>query len=532
MIHIYYNLKPRYERGFFCQDLLSKKACILEKQTVETTYVYECVRTADTALWPKFNRSLSHSALFAKRRAKIDVVYVISVFSYKEYKAFTYFCTLLFFLNHNCYLCRFKKSKMSRFLYGIDFGTSNSALSIFDEEKKELVTTISIPSLLYFPDDQDPSKKVKYFTGADAIQGYLQNGMKGRFMKSIKRVLPRSSFVETKIHTEMFNASDLVTLILKDLKAKADAITGCDCKKVILGRPVNFDDDNKAMDELAQRRLKKAAESAGFEELRFQFEPIAAAFTYEQVISKREKVLVADFGGGTTDFTYVELDPAKRNSKERGKDIIATGGIYIGGDSFDSAFMWEKGTPYFGKGVQYESMPGKYLEVPRVFFDNICSWEKMNFFNSQKAQVDLKKYYSYSKQNEKLKNLIALTEHNLGYSIFQSIEKTKVELSSSQKSVFNYSQMGIELEEQVSLDDYQEIIGRDIAKIEKYLDKFLITHKISPDQIDSLFLTGGTSLVTAVQDIFKKKFPGVPVKSEDNFISVAKGLAYSGYLFE
>ncbi|MCU0430289.1 MAG: Hsp70 family protein [Cytophagaceae bacterium] len=421
---------------------------------------------------------------------------------------------------------------MSRFLYGIDFGTSNSALSIYDQEKQALLTTISIPSLLYFPDDQDPKKKTRYFTGQDAIEGYLQSGMKGRFMKSIKRVLPRSSFVETKIHTEMFNASDLVTLLLKELKKRADTVTGVDVKRVVMGRPVNFDDYNKAMDDLAQRRLLKAAQNAGFEEIRFQYEPIAAAFTYERVVQKPERVLVADFGGGTTDFTLVELNPERRHSKDRQKDIRATGGIYIGGDSFDAAFMWEKGTPYFGRGVEYESMPGKILTVPRVFFDNICSWESMNFYNSQKAQLDLKKYYSYSKENPKLKNLITLTEHNLGYSIFQSIEKTKIELSTQKNSIFEFSTLDIALSENISLEEYQAIISKDVAKIDRYLTTFLETHGIKQGEIDSLFLTGGSSLVRSIQDIFTTKFPGIPIKSEDNFISVAKGLAYSGYLFE
>src|SRR5689334_18276667 len=274
---------------------------------------------------------------------------------------------------------------MGSFLYGIDFGTSNSALSIYDEVKKEIVQTISIPSLLYFPADHLPGEPVRYFVGKEAISEYIKEGMTGRFMKSIKRVLPRSNFVDTKIHSERYTASDLVALLLKELKAKADAITGHDCQKVVMGRPVFFDDDNTAFDALAQKRLLKAANDAGLTNVQFQYEPIGAAFAYERTISKKEKVLVADLGGGTTDFTYIELDPSKIGQKDRRSAIKASGGIYIGGDSFDSAFMWEKGTPYFGKGVQYESMPGKFLEVPLIYFTNICSWEKMNFFHGQKV---------------------------------------------------------------------------------------------------------------------------------------------------
>ena len=424
------------------------------------------------------------------------------------------------------------QANMSGFLYGIDFGTTNSALSIYDEGKGEVIHTIVVPSILYFPADPTPSEAISYFVGNEAIQHYLQDGMRGRFMKSIKQVLPRSSFIETRIHGQLFTASDLVALILRELKSKADAFIGQECLKAVVGRPVFFDDDNVHYDELAQKRLLQAVEKAGLSETRFQFEPIGAAFAHEKSLNKKEKVLVADLGGGTTDFTYVELDPAKTGAKDRRSAILATGGIYIGGDNFDSAFMWEKGTPYFGRGIQYESMPGKWLDLPLSLFTPLCAWEKMNFFNRQKAHQDLKQYYFYTKQNEKLKNLLALTEHNLGYSVFQSIEKTKIELSQTAYSAFSYSSHGIEIEETVSIDAYQGIIEKDLGKISRYLDTFLDTHRIVPSEIDSLFLTGGTSLVKAIQALFRAKFPHVSIASGDNFISVAKGLAYSGYLFD
>lgn len=421
---------------------------------------------------------------------------------------------------------------MNRHLYGIDFGTTNSALSIYDEEKKKIIKTIVVPSILYFQVEQSNTEPLVYVVGEDAISGYINDGMKGRFMKSIKRILPRSSFIETRIHNKRFNASDLVTLILKDLKRKADNIVGYDCQKAIIGRPVFFDDDNTSKDALAQKRLNKAAENAGFFNVRFQFEPIGAAFAYERTIKQKEKVLVADLGGGTTDFTYLELDPNKIDSKDRRNDIMATGGIYIGGDSFDSAFMWEKGTPHFGKGTVYEAAPGKMLTVPVSLFANICSWEQMNFFNGQKIKNDLQNYYHFSKQDSKFKNLITLTDNNLGYSLFQSVEKTKIELSELADSRFFYSKMEIEIDDDVNIDQYNAIIEKDLKKINNYLDEFLLKNQITANDIDSLFLTGGTSMVAAIKNLFKEKFPNTPVHSGDNFISVAKGLAYSGYLFE
>jgi len=421
---------------------------------------------------------------------------------------------------------------MSRFLYGIDFGTTNSALSIYDENKKEIIDTISIPSLIYFKHNPGSVNELPYVIGNKAIEAYLEEGMKGRFIKSIKQILSRSTFTETRILNKRYNASDLVTLIIRDLKEKADKIIGEDCKKAIIGRPVFFDDDSTMKDTLAQTRLNKAAENAGFVDVRFQFEPIGAAFAYEKTINKKEKVLVADLGGGTTDFTYLILDPAKVGSLNRQQDMIASGGIYIGGDSLDAAFMWEKGTPYFGKNTQYEATPGKKLNVPMSLFANICTWDKMNFFNGLKIKKDIENYYYYSGNDPKFKNLITLIDHNLGYSLFRSIESTKIDLSTNHRARFEYTNMDIEINEEISLSQYNEIIQKDIQRIDDYLDGFMKRNNIVAEEIDCLFLTGGTSLVAAVQTLFKNKFPHIPLNSGDNFKSVAKGLAYSGYLFE
>jgi hypothetical chaperone protein len=421
---------------------------------------------------------------------------------------------------------------MKKILYGIDFGTTNSALSIYDEEKKEILTTILIPSLIYFPEEHGAEGISNHVVGESAIAAYLEDGMKGRFIKSIKQILSRSSFTETRIQNRRYNASQLVALILLELKARADQFIGQSCTKAVIGRPVFFDDDDTAKDTLAQSRLNKAATLAGFEQVRFQFEPIGAAFAYEKTLAKKEHVLVADLGGGTTDFTYVVLDPEKSGKRDRKEDLVASGGIYIGGDSFDSAFMWEKGTPYFGKYTSYEATPGKVLTVPKSLFANICSWDKMNFFNGTRINKEIADYYYFSGNDRKFKNLITLIDHNLGYSVFQAIEKTKIELSAAERSTFAYHHMGIEIQEEITIQTYHQIIHKDLQKISDYLNDFLRKNNIEESAIDSLFLTGGTSLVVAVQELFKIKFPHVKVNAGDNFTSVAKGLAYSSYLFE
>ena len=421
---------------------------------------------------------------------------------------------------------------MQQHLYGIDFGTTNSVLSIFDRSTKQIVETISVPSILYFPINQSSEDDLNYLVGEKAIESYLVENMKGRFMKSIKQILPVSSFVNTRIGNNLYSASDLVSFILIDLKKAADKIIGYTCETAIIGRPVFFDDLNKGKDDLAQKRLLEAAEIAGFTSIRFQFEPISAAFAYEKTIQKKERVLVADLGGGTTDFTLIELDPTKSTSINRREDILATGGIYIGGDNFDSSFMWEKGTPYFGRGVQYESMPGKMVDLPTSFFQNICSWKEMNFFNGQKVKNSLNQYFVYTKRNPIFKNLITLIDNNLGFSVFKEIEKVKIQLTENESTNFEFSKLDIKIKEEISKEVYAEIIQDDVSSIERYLNKFLKSNAIDSSQIDSLFLTGGTSLVPSVKQIFEQKFPTTPIHSGDNFISVANGLSLSEYLFE
>lgn len=420
---------------------------------------------------------------------------------------------------------------MKQFLYGIDFGTTNSVLAIYDEAAGALHGTVMIPSLIYFYQQAGPGSTPNYVVGEAAIAAYLADGMRGRFIKSVKQILSKSSFTETRIQNKRYNAADLVAIILKELKYRADQLTGQDGRKAVIGRPVFFDDDDVLQDTLAQTRLSKAAALAGFDQVRFQFEPIGAAFAYERTLQRKENVLVADIGGGTTDFTYLVLDPAKAGNKDRKNDMIASGGIYIGGDSFDSAFMWEKGTPYFGKYTQYEATPGKVLTVPKSLFANICSWDQMNFFNGPRVKKDIEDYYYFSGRDPRFKNLVTLIENNLGYSVFQAIEQTKITLSNTENARFSYDHMDITIEEEITLPVYEQIIAKDIARIANYLDEFMQQNSIVPSHIDSLFLTGGTSMVGSIRRLFQNRFPHVTMHTGDNFQSVAQGLAYSGYLF-
>ncbi|MET0261554.1 MAG: Hsp70 family protein, partial [Rariglobus sp.] len=201
---------------------------------------------------------------------------------------------------------------MDTFIYGIDFGTSNSAVTIWNATQRTLVRDPRIAGVdatfMYFP---YTTKRIAPVLGNAAKLRYVEDEMRGRFFQAIKTILPYATFTDTVINNQTYTIEDLIAIFLRHLKERADAVTQQDVKRVILGRPAVFSTDADE-DQLAEERLRSAARIAGFTEIHFQYEPIAAAFAYEARITKPERVLVGDFGGGTSDFTVVQLDPARQ----------------------------------------------------------------------------------------------------------------------------------------------------------------------------------------------------------------------------
>ena len=416
---------------------------------------------------------------------------------------------------------------MNHFIYGIDFGTTNSALAILDTRTNSVLKIFTTPSLLFFPDAQIPNAPLTYSVGETAVEAYVESRMQGRFMKSIKRALPNKSFLGTRIFTKLYKAEDLVALILLHLKKQADDFLGTNITTAVIGRPVVFD-ENPEKDQLAQERLAKAVRIAGFETFYFQMEPIGAAFTYERQITKEELVLVADFGGGTSDFSIMKLKPEAIHNPDRNGDMIAKGGIYIGGDSFDSDIMWHRGTPHFGRGVKEKLEEGKWIDLPLSYFTNICSWEKMNFLDTYKWRNTINKSYFAAGRDYRVKNLLTLIEKNLGYILFKQIEKAKFGLTDQDVSNFTFHEMDIQIDESITIEDFESVvIHKNVAKIEAYLQAFLQSQNIEFADIDTVFMTGGTSYVRPLSNIFSRLFGPEKIKSGDNFNSVATGIAYS-----
>ena len=419
---------------------------------------------------------------------------------------------------------------MDTFIYGIDFGTSNSAVTIWNATTRTLVRDPRIAgvdaSFLYFP---YTTKRIAPVIGNAAKLRYVEDEMRGRFFQAIKTILPFSTFTETVINNQTYLIEDLIALFLRHLKARADAVTGQDVKRVVLGRPAVFSTD-PAEDQLAEQRLHRAAQLSGFTEIHFQYEPIAAAFAYESRITQPERVLVGDFGGGTSDFTVVQLDPARQGLTDRMADILATGGLPVAGNKYDAATMWHEVTPRFGRGATYDSW-GKQIDVPDSLYRTICQWDQIVFLRNAKKMDLLWRLVGLSNDPPAFERFQALIKENQGFALFQVIESAKIALTTRAVApiVFNHPRIPIDLS--LTLAEFNKNSADLTAQITGYLDTFLTDSKIPSASIETVFLTGGTSLIRSLRQEFVTRFGQEKIRDGQEFTSVADGLALSAPLF-
>lgn len=419
---------------------------------------------------------------------------------------------------------------MADIVYGVDFGTSNSAIAIMKDGQERVMRGRSQEdktesSILFFP----KWEMGVHYVGEEALAQYLAGGMEGRLIQSIKSILPDALFKSTWIHGEQYEIDDLVALIIQHLKRKADASTNANVTKAVLGRPAVFSEKPEE-DQIAEQRLRSAALKAGFKEVHFQLEPIAAAFSYELRIHRPEIVLVADLGGGTSDFTIMRLDPKKISSKDRATDILATGGIHIGGNDFDSAIMWHKLVRHFGYEAQYKTWD-KWLELPVHLFRRLCQWERIPFFKTRDTRQMLESFLFSTNNKEAVARLITLIEKDLGFSLFKAIEAAKKKLSQQDAAMIDFERLNINIHEPMTRSEFDGFIREDMEKFENYLATFLAKAEFGEHNIDTVFITGGSSLVPALRELFIKKFGASKIRGGETFTSVASGLALSSVLF-
>lgn len=421
-------------------------------------------------------------------------------------------------------------------IFGLDFGTSNTALSVnIDGHVKMLGIDPSSPipntlkSILYFY-KEDMEKEV--FTGYEAVVEYIENGAEGRYLQSIKTFLPDTSFDKTEIYRTNYTLEDLIAFIIKTVKNRGEKLINTEIEDVVLGRPVIFSDDNEK-DAIAESRLLKAAQLAGFKNIHFQLEPIAAALSYENSLQtdREMKILVGDFGAGTSDFTVFKTSRHNDRMANRKKDILSVGGVYVGGDSFDSSIMWNKVCQYFGKGVKAKSvMSENLLGLSPLVLNKLKHWHLIPQLRLPQTMMLIEefKYLAAQKDKQVIENLLDLIELNYGYMLFREIEKAKCSLSVNDLTTILFRESNLLINEEIGRNQFEDFIQNDIDKIEGCIDSVINDAGLKATDINIVLLTGGSSFIPLIKKIFEEKLGHNKIQHTDAFTSVSYGLGLHG----
>lgn len=407
--------------------------------------------------------------------------------------------------------------------YAIDFGTSNSLLTYVSSNGDISPVNLEnnapvLRSLLYTPENN------KWFFGNEAIQEYVNHEGEGRFFRSIKKFLPEPSYNGTIVFNRNMNISEMVAIFLKEMRLRADKFTGQKIEKLILGRPALYS-LTKEHDQLAENRMQKAAEIAGFKEVVFCPEPIAAGLDYTSLQKKEKIVLIADFGGGTSDFTLMKIHKGAY-SKE---DILGLSGIFAAGDALDGVMMRDFISPHFGSRYEYQ-IPGgsNVLKFPKNLLTKICSPAHITHLREKDTWEFLQhieKFALSEDDSRRMQQLFTLVECQLGFPLFNEIEKTKIRLGKTETSSFNYHFPGIDIDQPVVNTDYRKSVSVTVEDIMSTMMDVFNQSSIKPSQVDEVILTGGTSQFPMIQEKLEEVFGRERLYEHNIYQSVVNGLA-------
>lgn len=425
---------------------------------------------------------------------------------------------------------------MSDIFFGIDFGTTNSALAVNSQGVVRVLpvdhdrngSPLHVLRSVLFLENQG-----KVFAGWQALECYQEDSTAGRFIRSIKSLLRMRTVSQTEIRGKKYELSDLIAFILRKLKQIGEEHCGTTVHELVLGRPVIFSED-RSLDQLAESRLYEAAEKAGFVTIRFQPEPIAAALAFESSLSPTDEriVLIGDFGGGTSDFTIIRLSGKYLNTnRDRGRDILGLGGVYVGGDTFDSTLMWEIVSPHLGRDVEINLQSGGTTRIPNHIMENVRYWHFLMRLRDPAIKAYLRQIQQKCSDPQAIQNLLDLIKSDRAFELFQELERTKCALSEHPVSPLYFENESLRIKQNVGRPFFDSISQPTYEAIEKCVDETLTTAGLSTSQVNLVFLTGGTSLIPHVQRIFERRFGTNKMRSGDAFTSVVHGLGASGYLF-
>ena len=411
---------------------------------------------------------------------------------------------------------------------GVDFGTTNSAVAFVDASGDPHLAQFptvhgprsTFPSVLYF----EPKKPS--VAGFLAIEHYLASDVKGRFIQSLKAYLADRAFEGTGIGTQHYTLEKLIALIGRHMGQQIGFASWPSPRRIVLGRPVHFSNPPDAdLDTFATERLLTAIRLAGFEDIVLEYEPVAAAYAYEARLERDERILIGDFGGGTSDFTIVSVGPGVRQRGRRASDIIGTDGVPIAGDAFDKRIIRNLVAPRLGMGGEYLSPPDKFLPVPIWPYERLERWHYLSFLKSPSTLDMLERIKRTASTPERLEAFLLLIRNGLGYQLHEAVQRTKFALSAAAEAEFAFESGPVTIRKRVARTDFEKWIHEEIVSMSGCVDRLMTASGLAFGDIDRVFLTGGSSFVPAVRRIFVDRFGDDKVTGGEELTSVATGLA-------
>ena len=417
---------------------------------------------------------------------------------------------------------------------GIDFGTTNTVVALTDGQGEAVVVRFDAPtgdltafrSTLSFQlhpgaDGRTPERVVE--AGPWAIDAYVEDPLETRFIQSFKTFAASAAFTETTIDNRRYKFEDLLAAFLLRLRHHAGEGMTTLPDRVVVGRPVAFA-GSSPNEALALERYEAAFARLGFTDIRYAHEPVGAAFFFARKLTTAATVLVADFGGGTSDFSIVRFEPSPEGLKST---ALARSGVGVAGDAFDYRIIDHLVSPELGKGGQYRSA-GKVLPIPSRYYGAFARWDQLALLRASRDMRDIRSLARTALEPEKLERLIEILDDNHGYELYRAVSALKIALSQQEEATFRFEAGSVRIEKPVTRAEFEGWIAPELAAIETAVDEAVARSGLAADQIDRVFLTGGTSFVPAVRDIFLRRFGPNRIETGGEFESIASGLALIG----
>jgi hypothetical chaperone protein len=407
---------------------------------------------------------------------------------------------------------------------GVDFGTSNSTVGYHRPGQTALLALEdgkpTLPSVVFFNAEDN---EVSF--GRAGLANYLA-GHEGRLMRSLKSLLGTSLIDgQTEVQGRALSFRELLAQFVLELKRRAELAADRPFTQAVFGRPVHFVDDDAVADKLAESTLQDIARAAGFTDITFQYEPIAAAFDYESAIEREELVLIADIGGGTSDFSLVRLSPQRAGQAERRDDILATAGVHIGGSDFDKYLNLSSAMPLLGLGTRLLNNN----EVPSSYYFNLATWHTINFAYTQKVWRELQEVQRDARERDKLARLLKLIEQRDGHWLALKMEEGKIALSDVGITEVHLERLSPQLKLMLDRAAFDAAIAHLVAGVEETVASLLRDAGVAADAIDTVFFTGGSSGVKLLRERISALLPEARPVEGDLFGSIGAGLALDAF---